>query len=204
MKTNVVMVRQLEGFEIHQRTKDGYFNANVLLNAWNKKTGANKEIKDFMRNQSTQEFIEEIAFQENLHGEKSPYVTSRARADRGGGTWMHPLLFIDFAMWLNPRFKYHVLKFVYDNLIQFRNDSGDGYIKMCEAIYSRFNNSQRSFQEFIKGFAAGIKQACGVKDWEHATEAQLAKRQRIHDVAFMLCELVPLSELLPTVLRKIQ
>lgn len=32
------------------------------------------------------------------------------------GTIMHPLLFIDFAMWLNPAFKYDVLKFVYDEL----------------------------------------------------------------------------------------
>lgn len=34
---------------------------------------------------------------------------------------MHPLLFIDFAMWLNPAFKVKVLKFVYDELIKFRN-----------------------------------------------------------------------------------
>ena len=36
---------------------------------------------------------------------KIPYVkTSRARADRGGGTWLHPKLAVAFARWLSPDF----------------------------------------------------------------------------------------------------
>ena len=49
---------------------------------------------------------------------------------------MHPLLFIDFAMWLNPAFKVKVLKFVYDQLIQYRNDAGDTYKEMAAQIAS--------------------------------------------------------------------
>ena len=40
---------------------------------------------------------------------------------------MHPYLFIDFAMWINPSFKYDVLKFVYDKMIDYRNKAGDAY-----------------------------------------------------------------------------
>jgi hypothetical protein len=47
---------------------------------------------------------------------------------------MHPFLFIDFAMWINPKFKYEVIKFVYDRLIQYRNDAGDAYKEMAKAI----------------------------------------------------------------------
>ena len=40
---------------------------------------------------------------------------------------MHPMLFIDFAMWLNPYFKYDVLRFVSDEMIKYRNLAGDSY-----------------------------------------------------------------------------
>lgn len=47
---------------------------------------------------------------------------------------MHPLLFIDFAMWLNPTFKVKVLKFVYDEMIKYRNEAGDAYKELSSAI----------------------------------------------------------------------
>ena len=48
--------------------------------------------------------------------------------------WMHPYLFIDFAMWINPTFKVKVIKFVYDQLIEYRNDAGNTYKEMASAI----------------------------------------------------------------------
>ena len=49
---------------------------------------------------------------------------------------MHPFLFIDFAMWLNVEFKYEVIKFVYDQLIQYRIEAGDTYREMAAGIAS--------------------------------------------------------------------
>lgn len=134
MITNQIMKRQLDKFIVRQRTKDGYFNATELLKAWNCNNGTKKELKDYLSNQSTNEFIKAIVEEENLHGEKSPYVQSRARVDRGGGTWMHPLLFIDFAMWLNPTFKVKVLKFVSDQMLAYRNEAGDAYKVLSCAV----------------------------------------------------------------------
>lgn len=57
--------------------------------------------------------------EENLHTQNSVYVKSKARSDRGGGTWMHPILFVKFAMWLNPRFEVQVIKFVYDQMLKY-------------------------------------------------------------------------------------
>ena len=37
-------------------------------------------------------------------------------------------------MWLNPKFKVKVLKFVYDELIKYRHDAGDNYRLITEAI----------------------------------------------------------------------
>ncbi|GAB0460404.1 KilA-N domain-containing protein [Escherichia coli] len=40
-----------------------------------------------------------------LHPSQSRYVkTSKARKDRGGGTWLHPKLSVAFARWCDARF----------------------------------------------------------------------------------------------------
>lgn len=134
MITNQIMKRPLADFTVEQRTKDGYFCLTGLLNNWNLKMGTKKELKDYFENKATQEFVKALADEENLHGDKSPYVKSKARLDRGGGTWGHPLLFIDFAMWLNPHFKVKVLKFVSDQMLTYRNEAGDAYKRLSSAM----------------------------------------------------------------------
>lgn len=61
-------------------------------------------------------------------------LSRTCRGKKNGGTWMHPVLFIKFAMWLSPRFEYHVLKFVADEMIKYRNDAGDAYKALSTAI----------------------------------------------------------------------
>ena len=134
MIANQIMKRPLADFTVEQRTKDGYFCLTGLLNNWNLKMGTKKELKDYFENKATQEFVKALADEENLHGDKSPYVKSKARLDRGGGTWGHPLLFIDFAMWLNPHFKVKVLKFVSDQMLTYRNEAGDAYKQLSSAM----------------------------------------------------------------------
>lgn len=55
-------------------------------------------------NQSPKKFIQTIIERENLHKGNPPYVKSRAARGDNAGTWIHPLLFIDFAMWINQSF----------------------------------------------------------------------------------------------------
>jgi len=121
MKTNQNMIRRMGAFEVTQRTKDEMFNATALLKQWNKHSGAKKEIASFFKMNSTEEYIEAIK-KDNMA--ISPYLKTRGK---NGGTWMHPYLFIDFAMWLNPTFKLDVIKFVYDQLINSRHKAGDNY-----------------------------------------------------------------------------
>lgn len=132
MRTNQNLIRKMGDFDIYQRTSDGMFNATELLKQWNKQNGMKKEMKDYFDNKSAKEFIQVIIDRENLNKGNSPYLKTRGREN--GGTWMHPLLFIDFAMWINPAFKYDVLRFVYDELIKYRNDAGDAYREMSEQI----------------------------------------------------------------------
>lgn len=134
MKTNQLLARQMGKFNVIQRTSDGMFNATSLLNQWNNQNESGKKIAHYFENSNTNEFINTIESREKLTCRNSVYVKSRAARGENKGTWMHPLLFIDFAMWINPAFKYDVLKFVYDELIKFRNDAGDAYIQMSSAV----------------------------------------------------------------------
>lgn len=131
MKTNQSMLRKMGDFEVTQRTKDGMFNATLLLKQWNESVGAKKEVTKFFEKKETKEFIETLIKEENLNTQNSAYLKSRGK---NGGTWMHPLLFIDFAMWINPKFKYQVLKFVYDEMIKYRNEAGDAYKELGGAV----------------------------------------------------------------------
>lgn len=134
MKTNNVMIRPMGEFRVEQRTKDGMFNATGLLKQWNKFSGQKKDVSHYFENNATDEFVTALMSEENFTSRNSVYVKSKARIDRGGGTWMHPVMFIDFAMWLNPAFKVKVLKFVYDQMIKYRNDAGDAYKELGGAV----------------------------------------------------------------------
>ncbi len=134
MKTNQVLNRKMGNFDVFQRTSDGMFNATALLRQWNE-NGKRKDMDDFLENKSTREYINTIKLRENLNTQKSGYLkVIDSKRGKYGGTWMHPYLFLDFAMWLNTDFKYDVIKFVYDQLIKYRNEAGDTYMEMCEAI----------------------------------------------------------------------
>lgn len=138
-------------FKVTQRTKDGFFNATELLKQWNENSGMKKEVTKFFEIQSTGELIKVIIERENLNTQDSTYLKTRGK---NGGTWMHPILFVDFAMWINPSFKYDVIKFVYDEMIKFRNLSGDAYPTMCKAVKTILPEDM--FREKIKDLARSL------------------------------------------------
>ena len=115
-------------FEVTQRTKDEMFNATALLKQWNEHSGSKKELASFFKMNSTEEYIEAIK-KDNMA--KSPYLKSRGK---NGGTWMHPYLFIKFAMWINSKFELQVIKFVYDEMIKYRNDAGNAYLDLAKSV----------------------------------------------------------------------
>ena len=134
MKTNVTMIRKMGDFDVQQRTKDGMFNATNLAKQWNvQKSKGRKDISNFLNNSSTKEFISALSSETNT--ETRNLVT----AVKGGNdkdnqlTWMHPYLFIKFAMWLNPNFEVKVIKFIHDQLIKSRHEAGDGYLQLSSS-----------------------------------------------------------------------
>ena len=148
MKTNQLITRKIGEFDVYQRTSDSMFNATALLSQWNKANGMDKKMNDFLDNKTTKEFIKvlkldqksDIVITVSADNQSVTSLNNVINIKKGGdpkkqGTWMHPLLFIDFAMWINPTFKLQVLKFVYDEMIKYRCLAGDAYIKMTKSVY---------------------------------------------------------------------
>lgn len=144
MITNQIMKRNFNNSVIEQRTKDGFFNATMLLNLSNSNSIEKKRFKDFWENKGTKTFMEELS--NSLNGRNCAHLINILPTDlyetkkgRGGCTWMHPYLFVKFAMWLSPKFEVQVIKWVYDNLIDFRNQAGDYYKELCSSIMQRYS-----------------------------------------------------------------
>lgn len=138
------MTRQMGDFDVYQRTSDGYFDANALLRQWNEvPENPNRKMAKFLEAKNTQEFIE-VLIQEETHSAKmhdgnfqAVIITRGRRVFQGSNpdkVYMHPFLFIKFAMWLNPKFEYQVIKFVYDELIKNRNLAGDNHNKLMSSM----------------------------------------------------------------------
>lgn len=148
MKTNQEMVRKMGSFDVVQRTSDGYFNATHLLKQWNEHIKSKspdlgdlktRGLDNFWKSTNLTQLMSEIAkneldFKSVEFTELKNALSKTCRGKRNGGTWMHPVLFIKFAMYLSPRFEYHVLKFVSDEMIKFRNEAGDFHKELAASI----------------------------------------------------------------------
>ncbi len=133
------MIRPFQNKDIRQRTSDGYFNATDLLNIYNKQKKSKKMMGDFLRTNPVKEFLEALAEDLSKYGSdlvlaEDLYTTKRGK---NGGTWMHPYLFMKFAMWINPTFEVQVIKWLYDNLINARHQAGDHYKEMMAELQKR-------------------------------------------------------------------
>lgn len=75
---------------------DGWFNATQAAKRYG------NDVHEWVRLPETKRYLAAL---ERTYG-KIPYVeTSRARADRGGGTWLHPKLAVRFSRWLDVDFE---------------------------------------------------------------------------------------------------
>ncbi len=179
MKTSVTMVRKMGQFDVLQRTKDGYFDANVLLSQWNsKKNNPERKMVRFLESPKTKEFINEIQTDSpstEMHdGSVTASYLKKGRNTSKGKTkdevWMHPYLFIDFAMWINPKFKLEVIKFVYDQLIQQRTLAGDNYKILSSSGVSL---KGYNFVKVAKAIQHIVYKETGKELRQLATESQL-------------------------------
>lgn len=185
MQTEVIMKRELFGEQISQKSKSEFFSATDLVKAGNK-----WRILNNMMPFNHLQYFQSNSFKELEKELKKKYNIVRIIGrGRGNHTWVHPILFIDIALAINPKLKIEVYEWLFDNLIKYRNDSGDSYKKMCGTLYNKYSNKSK-FHDYISHVAEQIKLACSVENWEIATEAQLKKRDKIQDNICLLCDVL--------------
>lgn len=201
MTRNFELVRKMGDFNVLQRTMDGMFNATALLKQWNGVSKSEKYIADFLKLKNTKEFIDalcdELLEKSEIHnslkincGEKSVIDYQEVIKTKKGGAsstgikpdevWMHPLLFIKFACWLNPRFEVKVLSFVQDQLIMYRNRIADSHRKWTDMLQqlgckdSQYSKLQREMNLAVFGNSYD-----GIRNF--ASEEQLLKMSNLEN-----------------------
>lgn len=184
MKTEVTVIRPFMGGEVRQRSKSELMSATDLVKIGNVKRrelGLSAfNLSQYLKLQSTKDFIEELQ-----KDNERVLISSRGR---NATTWVHPLLLVDIALSINPRFKVEVYHWIMDELLKARNLSGESYKKMVGAIFERA--PKKDFNQTIQKVAKYIREQCGVKDWNQATERQLRLRDKMHENIALLCSVL--------------
>ena len=157
MVTEVVLKRELLGDFVSQKSKSGFFSATDLFkigNNWRVANGLkSKNLDEYNHLTSTKEFEKSL---QDKHGK-----TRIFQRGRGQHLWVHPLLFIDMALWLNPKLKLEVYEWLFDNLLMYRNDSGDSFKRMCGALFIRANKTD--YVQNIQKSQNKKKPACRIR-----------------------------------------
>lgn len=105
-------MEQIQKFVFNNTEVDFQFDreSNVMVNATQMAKIYGKLVKDFLRNDDTENFISECLKKEN-----SPFLNINSKEDlvsstQKSGTWMHRILALKFASWLNPAFELWVYR----------------------------------------------------------------------------------------------
>lgn len=192
LKTSVIMERKLMGVVVRQNHKSKLFSANDLhkLACEHRKAEglAARQIGQYFDLDSTDELIKEICLTEVL---KLDDVKKSARG-KNGGTWIHPILFVDMAMWYSPKLKVRIINWVLDGLMEVRDESGDSYKRMNKTLTRYFPKEFEAPLAYIR-VSNAIADACNVgseKDkWQKATKEQLQLRHDIQENIELIADL---------------
>lgn len=199
------MIMQRESFVesgafVRQNHKTGMFNANDIDKSYNKirisKNLPMRQLSEYKVLVETANLIDAICEDEGIT--KDLVISSKS--GKNGGTYMHPLLFIDYCMWVSTEFKLKVLKWVRDELIQFRDSSGDSYKEMCALLYAQFPDDFKADRpRALKKLGSTIAECCGVSHlqadrWQKATKVQLKKRDILHSAVITACDFAKIHD----------
>lgn len=167
MKSEQIMIRE-NGF--CQRISDGYFNATKLIDVWNSNNSNKKQLAQYKLLSATIDFVEQL----KKEGIENPIITGRGKGENSG-TWVHPKIFIDLAMWVSIEFKSKVIDYVLDGLVKNRHDAGDYYNEMTKAIldtYVDYYKCKPCASIYIEE-ANMLKSLVSIKDRNNMTSSEL-------------------------------
>ena len=182
MKTNQILQRDFFGGVVKQEHLTGFFCINdltIIANKYRKNQGLPEARWDkYISTKATKEFFHALMKQEN----QAEII--RTKRGRGGDTWVHPLVLMDYMMWLSPDFKVKAYQWLYDNLPIFRDDRGESYKKLSSIIQDKYSPAKVGM--VMPQVARNIKQVLGVDDWNKTTPEKCKQSDEIHKNLTML------------------
>jgi len=129
MITQQIVLKDFSGQIIRQDNLTRMFSANDLANLF-----PNKNFEDWCNLSTTKKYVDCISMREGIENSEVFFRSGKKRGELRG-TWVHPYLAIDLAMWLDVSFKYDIIRWIYDNLCDYGNSAGGNHRLMCDAIY---------------------------------------------------------------------
>ena len=188
------MKRELMGIEVRQNHKTKMFNANDLHKVGNEHRQIlglpKKLLAQYFTIDPTQELIKELCLTEVIPLDQAKLATK----GRDGGTWVHPVILVDLAMWYSPKLKVKILKWVIDGLMEARDESGESFKRMNSTLSRAYPTEFSNPLAFIRA-AKAIAYACKVTEgsdkWQKATEKQLKLRDKIQSNIELIADLCP-------------
>lgn len=119
---------------------------NVMVNATQMAKVYDKQVVAFLRNDDTKRFIEECLKSENSHflnvKNEEELVVSRQKS----GTFMHRILALKFAAWLNPKFELWVYSTIDDLLFGSYKEDEDS-MKEIARIQAKITAKEKAMEE---------------------------------------------------------
>lgn len=194
MKTPVVMQRELLGMTVRQDSKTEMFNANDMHKIGNEHRKINgmseKQLASYFDLDSTTELLNAICLEDNLKLDD----VKQSKRGKNGGTWVHPVLFVDMAMWYSPKLKAKIIRWVIDGLLSARNESGDSFKQMNKHLTKNFPKEFEnpiSYMQAANQVANACKVGTGKDKWQKASESQLKLRDKIQENVCLLADVTP-------------
>ncbi len=106
-----------------------------------------------------------------------------------GGTWVHLVVFLKLAEWLDPKLEVLVTEQLYEELLNSRDDGGEEFVKIIDVLKTRF---PREFAKDVLLYAKVsnyVANVCSLgmdkERWKHATENQLKTRESFQKALIM-------------------
>ncbi len=163
---SLVIFRPFEGMEVKQEVDTLLYNATDMLKAYNESSGEDKRMENYLRTQSTKDYIE-LLYLENHNAWKSVLTISEekpkvewvisVKKGKFGGTWMNQHLLVDFMMWLSTEFKHKAITFILEgaSLAIGRNKIKEWYKRMCKAIAESGDSNYRDEATMLNVLVSG-------------------------------------------------
>lgn len=212
---NKIMIRDLLGLKVEQRTEDAYFNATLLFQQWNENNPNKiKRYDKWLQLSQTKDFMIEIFkndynnilkinrmpingkrfnFKELSNLDKNfiekMLVKKKKSGDKKMDFWIHPYLFIDCCQYVSSEFKYQAIKMVSDELIKYRVDICNRYHQWREFLQNKLGAKDWDYSNTQKEMNKAVFGFHETNIRDKATEEQLKLMEQYEDTVYNMYDL---------------